>query len=76
MSLYSYFAEASKQSDLPNLNGSVSPTTIKEANEAVTRERASREGVTLSSNLCSSCNRMPLYTATKRLLGTSLSSWV
>ena len=51
MSLYSYFAEASKRSDLPNPNGSllasVSPTVIKEANEAVTRERASVEGVTL-----------------------------
>ena len=51
MSLYSYFAEASKRSDLPNPNGSllasVSPTAIKEANEAVTRERASVEGVTL-----------------------------
>ena len=61
MSLYSYSAEASKRSDLPNPNGSlsasVSPTAIKEANEAVTRERASGEGVTLSSNLCSSCNR-------------------
>jgi len=38
MSLYSYFVEASKQSDLPNPNGSlsasVSPITIKEANEA------------------------------------------
>ena len=54
MSLYSYSAEASKRSDLPNPNGSlsasVSPTAIKEANEAVTRERASGEGVTLSSN--------------------------
>ena len=39
MSLYSYFAEASKQSDLPNPNGalsaSVNPAAIKEANEAV-----------------------------------------
>ena len=39
MSLYSYFVEASKQSDLPNPNGSrstsVSPIAIKEANEAV-----------------------------------------
>ena len=39
MSLYSYFAEASKQSDLSNPNGSlsasVSPAVIKEANEAV-----------------------------------------
>ena len=39
MSLYSYFAEASKRRDLPNPNGSlsasVSPATIKEANEAV-----------------------------------------
>ena len=55
MSLYSYSAEASKRSDLPNTNGSlsasVSPTAIKEANEAVTRERASGEGVTLSFNL-------------------------
>ena len=53
MSLYSYFAESSKQSDLPYPNGSlsasVSPTVIKAANEAVTRERASGEGVTLSS---------------------------
>ena len=61
MSLYSYFAEALKRSDLPNPNGSlsasVSPTTIKEAHEAVMRERASGEGVTLSSNLSSSCNR-------------------
>ena len=58
MSLYSYSAEASKQSVLPNgsLSASVSSTTIKEANEAVTRERASGEGVTLSSNLSSSCN--------------------
>ena len=69
MSLYSYFAEASKQSDLPNPNGSllasVSPTAIKEANEAVkTRERASRKGVTLSSNLSSKLQSasMPLYT--------------
>ena len=41
-SLYSYFAEASKRSDPPNPNGSlsasVSPTTIKEANKAVTRK--------------------------------------
>ena len=40
MSLYSYFAEASKWSVLPNPNGSlsasVSPTAIREANEAVT----------------------------------------
>ena len=61
MSLFSCFAEASKQSVLPNPNGSlsasVSPTTIKEANEAVTRERTSVKGVTLSSNLSSSCNR-------------------
>ena len=62
MSLYSYFAEASKQSVLPNPNGSlsasVSPTAIKEANEAVkTRERASRKGVRLSSNLSSCCNQ-------------------
>ena len=61
MSLYSYFAEASKRSVLPNPNGllsaSVSPTAINEANEAVTREKASVEGVTLSSNLSSSCNR-------------------
>ena len=61
MSLYSYFADASKQSDLPNPNGSlsasVSPAEIKEANEAVTRERTSGEEVTLSSNLSSSCNR-------------------
>ena len=36
VSLYSYFAEASKRSDLPNPNGSlVSPAAIKEANEAV-----------------------------------------
>ena len=39
LSLYSYFAEASKRSDLPNPNGSlsasVSPAAIKEANEAV-----------------------------------------
>ena len=56
MSLYSYFAEASKGSDLSNPNGSlsasVSPTMIREANETVTRERASAGGV--SSNL--SCN--------------------
>ena len=61
MSLYSYFAEALKRSVLPNPNGSlpasVSPTAIKEANEAVTRERASVEGVTLCSNLSSSRNR-------------------
>ena len=79
MSLYSYFAEALKRSVLPNPNGSllasVIPTAIKEANEAVTRERASVEGVTLSSNLSSSCS-MPLYTVTKWLLGTSLRSWV
>ena len=55
MSLYSYFAEASKRSVLPNPNGSlsasVSPTAIREANEAVTRERVSVEGVlTLSSS--------------------------
>ena len=49
MSLYSYFAEASKWSDLPNPNGlllaSVSPTAITEANEAVksvTIERKSK----------------------------------
>ena len=52
MSLYSYFAEASKRSDLPNPNGSLlasvsAITAIKEANKAVTRERASVEGVTL-----------------------------
>ena len=39
MSLYSYFAEASKRSDLSNPNGSlsasVSPAAIKEANEVV-----------------------------------------
>ena len=39
MSLYSSFADASKRSDLPNPNGSlsasVSPAVIKEANEAV-----------------------------------------
>ena len=61
MSLYSYFAEASKGSDLSNPNGSlsasVSPTAIREANEAVTRERASVEGVMTSSNLSSSCNQ-------------------
>ena len=61
MSLYSYFAEASKRSDLPNPNGllsaSVIPTAIKEPDKAVTRERASIEGVTLNSNLSSSCNR-------------------
>ena len=52
MSLCSYFAEASKQTDLPNPNGSlsasVSPAAIKETNKAatsVTRERASGEGV-------------------------------
>ena len=42
MSLYSYFAEVLKRIVLPNPNGSlsasVSPTTIKEANEAVTRK--------------------------------------
>ena len=57
MSLYSYFAKASKRSVLPNPNGSllasVIPTAIKEANEAVTKERASGEEVTLSSNLVS-----------------------
>ena len=51
-----YFAEASKQSDLSNLNGSLSAsaslTAMEEANEAVKRvtslrERASREEVTL-----------------------------
>ena len=41
MSLYSYFAEASKQSILPNpmqwiaIGISLSPATIKEANKAV-----------------------------------------
>ena len=53
MSLYSYFAEASKRSVLPNPNGSlsasVSPTAV--AVKSVMRERASGEGVTLSSNL-------------------------
>ena len=50
MSLYHYFAKASKQSELPNPNGalsaSVSPATIKEANEAVksmTCERKSKQ---------------------------------
>ena len=61
MFLYSYFAEGLKRSDLPNPNGSlsasVSPTTIRKANEVVTREIASVEGVTLSSNLSSTCNR-------------------
>ena len=61
MFLYSYFAEALKRSDLPNPNGSlsasVSPTAMREANEAVTRERGSIQGVTLSSNLSSTCNR-------------------
>ena len=86
MSLYSYFAEASKRSELPNPNGSllasVSPTAIKEANKAVKsvtslKERASGEGVTLNSNLSSKLQSasMPLYMATKRLFGTSLSSW-
>ena len=59
MSLYSYFAEVSKGSDLFNpavsLSASVSPTAIREANEVVTRERASAEGV--SSNLSCSCNQ-------------------
>ena len=39
MSLYHYFAKASKQSELPNpneaLSASVSPAAIKEANDAV-----------------------------------------
>ena len=78
MSLYGYFAEASKQSELPNPNGlllaSVSPTAIKEANEAVksvtsSRERATGEGVALNSNLSSKLQlaSMPFYMATKRL---------
>ena len=56
--MHSYSAEGLKQSNLPDLNGSlsasVSPTAI---NEVVTRERASVEGVSLSSNLSSSCNQ-------------------
>ena len=83
MFLYSYFAEALKWSDLPNPNGSlsasVSPTAIKEANEAVTRERASIEGVTLSSHLRSKLQlaSMPLQAATQHFskkLGVIFSS--
>ena len=41
-------------------------------------ERASREEVTLNSNLSSKLQLagMPFYTTTKQLFGTSLSSWV
>ena len=54
-----YFAEASKRSGLSNLlSASASPTALKESNEAVksvtsSRERASREEVTLNSKYAS-----------------------
>ena len=69
-------------SDLPHPNGSLL-ASVKEANKAVKsvmslRERASREEVTLNSNLSSKLQLagMPFYTTTKQLFGTSLSSWV
>ena len=57
--VWGYFAEASKWSDISNLlSASASPTTVKEANEAVksvtsSRERASREEVALNSKYAS-----------------------
>ena len=74
-----HFAEASKRSDFPNPNGSlspsVSPIAIKEANKAVTRERASREEVTLNSNLSSKLQlaSTPPYMITKQLFGNLIS---
>lgn len=48
MSLYSFFAKASKRSELPDPNGalsaSVSPAVIKEANEAVKSVTSERKG--------------------------------
>ena len=77
-----YFGETLKRSDLPHPNGSL-PASVKEANEAVksvtsSRERASSEEVTLNSNLSSKLQMtgIPFYMTTKRLFGTSLSSWV
>ena len=67
MSLYSYFAEVSKRSDLPNPNRSlsisVSPAAIKEASEAVksviSEGKEEAEKVTLSSHLSSKRRKMP-----------------
>ena len=82
MSLYRFFAKASKWSDLPNpsgpLSASVSPATIKDANDAVksvTSEGKSKRRGSYAKFTAEQQAAIGKYASIKRLFGTSQSSW-